>query len=132
MSDDALVDCPACNKPELKKLISATGFRLSGGGWYETDFKSGGQKNVTKKESGASGSKPSGAVRAGDYKLIEWYEDNSVELYNLRDDIGEKSDLASKMPEKAAELRRLLHRWLRQIKATVPTPEQLKAFKNQT
>jgi arylsulfatase A-like enzyme len=79
-----------------------------------------------------SGSKPSGAIRAGDYKLIEWYEDNSVELYNLRDDIGEKNDLAAKMPEKAAELRRLLHRWLKQIKATVPTPEQLKAFKNRT
>lgn len=79
-----------------------------------------------------SGSKPSGAVRAGDYKLIEWYEDNSVELYNLRDDIGEKNDLAAKMPKKAAELRRLLHRWLKQIKASVPTPEQLKAFRNQT
>ncbi|MHC4495918.1 MAG: sulfatase-like hydrolase/transferase, partial [Planctomycetota bacterium] len=35
-----------------------------------------------------SGNKPSGAIRAGDYKLIEWYEDNSVELYNLKDDIG--------------------------------------------
>ncbi|MHC4229279.1 MAG: sulfatase/phosphatase domain-containing protein, partial [Planctomycetota bacterium] len=79
-----------------------------------------------------SGNKPSGAIRAGDYKLIEWYEDNSVELYNLKDDIGEKNDLAAKMPEKAAELRRLLHRWLRQIKATVPTPEQLKVFKNRT
>ncbi len=77
-----------------------------------------------------SGSKPSGAVRAGDYKLIEWYEDNSVELYNLKNDIGEKNDLAAKMPEKAAELQRMLHRWLRQTKATVPTPEQLKAFKN--
>ena len=78
-----------------------------------------------------SGSKPSGAVRAGHYKLIEWYEDNSVELYNLKDDIDEKNDLAAKMPEKAAELRRLLHRWLKQTKADVPTPEQLKAFKNQ-
>jgi len=79
-----------------------------------------------------SGSKPSGAVRAGDYKLIEWYEDNSVELYNLRDDIGEKSDLAAKMPDKAAELRGMLHRWLRQIKATVPTPEQLEAFRKKS
>ena len=76
-----------------------------------------------------SGNKPSGAIRAGDYKLIEWYEDNSIELYNLKDDIGEKNDLAGSMPEKAAELRRLLHRWLRQTKATVPTPEQLKDFR---
>jgi putative FmdB family regulatory protein len=35
MSDAALIDCPACNKPELRKLISAAGFRLSGSGWYE-------------------------------------------------------------------------------------------------
>ena len=79
-----------------------------------------------------SGNKPSGAIRAGDYKLIEWYEDNSIELYNLKDDIGEKNDLASRMPEKAAKLRRLLHRWLRQTKATVPTPEQLKDFRKKT
>ncbi|UCC96526.1 MAG: sulfatase [Phycisphaerales bacterium] len=75
-----------------------------------------------------SGNKPSGAVRAGDYKLIEWYGDNSVELYNLKNDIGEKDDLAVKMPVKAAELRRMLHRWLRQMKAKVPTPEQLRQF----
>ena len=79
-----------------------------------------------------SGNKPSGAIRAGDYKLIEWYEDNSIELYNLKDDIGEKDDLAGSMPEKAAELRKLLHRWLKQTKATVPTPEQLRDFKKKT
>lgn len=46
MSDDPLTDCPSCNKAELKKLISASGFRLKGGGWYETDFKSGQKKNL--------------------------------------------------------------------------------------
>lgn len=46
LSDDVLIDCPACGKPALKKLISAAGFRLKGGGWYETDFKSGNKKNV--------------------------------------------------------------------------------------
>ena len=39
MSDAPLVDCPACHSPALTKLISAAGFRLKGGGWYETDFK---------------------------------------------------------------------------------------------
>jgi arylsulfatase A-like enzyme len=77
-----------------------------------------------------SGSKPSGAVRAGDYKLIEWYEDNSVELYNLKDDIGEQHDLAGRMPEKAAELRDLLHKWLKQVKATVPMLQQLKDYQD--
>ena len=51
MSDDALTDCPECGKPALKKLISAAGFRLSGSGWYETDFKSGNKKNVAESKS---------------------------------------------------------------------------------
>lgn len=46
MSDAPLTDCPECGKPALKKLISAAGFRLKGGGWYETDFKSGSKKNL--------------------------------------------------------------------------------------
>ena len=54
ISDAPLVDCPACQKPELKKLLSAPAFRLKGGGWYETDFKSGKAKNVVKEESGSS------------------------------------------------------------------------------
>ncbi|WP_129138350.1 FmdB family zinc ribbon protein [Modicisalibacter coralii] len=40
----ALTDCPVCQASELSRLISAAGFRLAGGGWYETDFKSGGTK----------------------------------------------------------------------------------------
>ncbi len=41
-----LINCPACSAPELKKQISAAGFRLKGSGWYETDFKSGNKKNL--------------------------------------------------------------------------------------
>ena len=44
ISDAPLTDCPACGKPALQKLVSAAGFRLKGGGWYETDFKSGKKK----------------------------------------------------------------------------------------
>ncbi|MCK4708788.1 MAG: zinc ribbon domain-containing protein [Gammaproteobacteria bacterium] len=47
MSDDPLTDCLSCGKPELKKKLSAPSFRLSGSGWYETDFKSGNKRNVT-------------------------------------------------------------------------------------
>lgn len=57
MSDDALTDCPSCEKPALKKLISASGFRLSGSGWYETDFKSGKKKNISG-EQNSGGSSP--------------------------------------------------------------------------
>ncbi|MDP2179345.1 FmdB family zinc ribbon protein [Methylicorpusculum sp.] len=46
LNSQPLIDCPACNKPQLMKKISAAGFRLKGGGWYETDFKSGTKKNV--------------------------------------------------------------------------------------
>ena len=52
LSDPELSDCPACGQPELKKLISVVGFRLKGGGWYETDFKGGDKKkNVAKDDS---------------------------------------------------------------------------------
>lgn len=44
ISDAPLVDCPACGKPALTKQLSAPAFRLKGGGWYETDFKSGDKK----------------------------------------------------------------------------------------
>ncbi len=71
---------------------------------------------------GNQGGSPSGAVRAGDYKLIEWYEDGHVELYNLRKDIGEKNDLAAEMPEKTAQLREMLHDWRKEVDALMPTP----------
>ena len=53
MSDPPLIDCPACGKPTLKKLISASGFRLSGSGWYETDFKQGSKRNIVDDKSSA-------------------------------------------------------------------------------
>jgi len=49
ISDPAPKKCPKCGKPRLVKQMSATGFRLSGGGWYETDFKSGNKRNVADK-----------------------------------------------------------------------------------
>ena len=54
MSDDPLVDCAACNKPTLNKMVSAPAFRLKGSGWYETDFKGGNKKNVVKEKSDSS------------------------------------------------------------------------------
>lgn len=46
MSDAPLSECPSCEKPELRRLVSAAAFRLKGGGWYETDFKKDGRKNL--------------------------------------------------------------------------------------
>ena len=67
------------------------------------------------------GGRPSGAVRDGDWKLIEFYEDDRVELYNLKEDIGERHNLAEKMPHKAAELRGKLHAWRKSVDAKMPT-----------
>jgi len=58
MVDDPLKECPECKKLELKKLISASAFRLKGDGWYETDFKTGNKKNLAGKESAKSVEKP--------------------------------------------------------------------------
>lgn len=60
ISDAPLQECPACNKPDLIKKISAAGFRLKGGGWYETDFKSGSKKNVAGDTSSGSSSSSGG------------------------------------------------------------------------
>jgi putative FmdB family regulatory protein len=46
ISDDALVDCPDCGEPKLRKQLSAPKFRLKGKGWYETDFKTGNKRNL--------------------------------------------------------------------------------------
>ena len=56
LSEDPLVTCPQCQKDALIKKVSAAGFRLKGGGWYETDFKAGKKKNVAGGEGGSSGS----------------------------------------------------------------------------
>lgn len=53
ISDEPLKDCPVCEKTELSKMVSAAAFRLSGSGWYETDFKSGNKKNIAEKSSAA-------------------------------------------------------------------------------
>lgn len=73
------------------------------------------------------GGSPFGAVRLGDFKLIELYEDKRVELYDLRSDLGEKHNLADKMPAKTATLRDLLHNWRKELKAQMPTDNPLKA-----
>ena len=61
-SDPPLRECPACQQAALRKMVSAAGFRLKGGGWYETDFKSGAKKNVAGDDSKAkNGTSDSGS-----------------------------------------------------------------------
>jgi arylsulfatase A-like enzyme len=67
------------------------------------------------------GATPYSAIHKGDFKLIEFLADLRVELYNLKDDIGEQHDLASQMPDKVEELRKRLHAWREEIGAQMPT-----------
>ncbi len=71
---------------------------------------------------GNQGGSPSGAVRLGDYKLIEFFETGRAELYNLRYDIGESRDLAANQPARAREMLDLLRNWRKSVDAKMPTP----------
>ncbi len=68
------------------------------------------------------GATPYGAIRSGDWRLVEFDDDGRLELYNLRDDIGESVNLAQARPELAASLRRKLADWRREVGAQMPSP----------
>ncbi|MBN2311651.1 MAG: sulfatase [Candidatus Hydrogenedentes bacterium] len=67
-------------------------------------------------------STPASAVREGDWKLIEFFEDGHVELYNVRDDIGETRDWSGDKPQIAARLQRMLAEWRERVSADMPEP----------
>jgi arylsulfatase A-like enzyme len=71
---------------------------------------------------GNQGGAPSGAVREGNWKLIEWYEDGRLELFDLAKDIGERYDLARLYPDKVSELHAKLKKWRSETNAIMPTP----------
>ncbi len=68
------------------------------------------------------GGRPGGAIRMGDWKLIRWYEDDSIEFYNLRADPGEKKNLATEESAKARGMLALLNDWLTRMHAAMPQP----------
>jgi arylsulfatase A-like enzyme len=65
---------------------------------------------------------PVGAIRSGDWKLLEFFEDNHVELYHLKDDRGESRDLAPTHPDRAEALRGRLHDWRDSVGVRLPSP----------
>jgi arylsulfatase A len=65
---------------------------------------------------------PGGAVRLGDYKLIEYYENNTVQLFDLKNDPGEQHDISKSSPDKVKELTALLHNWRKSVNAEMPVP----------
>lgn len=67
------------------------------------------------------GATPYSAVRAGDWKLIHYFEDDRLELYDLKNDLGEKNDLAGREPQRVAALRAQLDAWRKDVGAQLPT-----------
>lgn len=68
------------------------------------------------------GGRPGGAIRVGDWKLIEFYESGQIELYNLKDDLGETRNLADAEPQRTCEMLEQLRRWRKQVDANMPLP----------
>ena len=63
---------------------------------------------------------PGGAIRLGDYKLLDYFENNAIQLFNLKEDPGEQKDLARTQPEKAARLLAMLRAWREDVSAQMP------------
>ena len=72
---------------------------------------------------GNHGSGPCSSVRFGDWKLIEWLEDESVELFSIATDLSEKNDVAAQHPEIVQQLRERLHAWRKETGANMPKPK---------
>jgi arylsulfatase A-like enzyme len=71
---------------------------------------------------GNQGGTPGSSIRMGDWKLIEFFETGTLELYNLREDLGEKRNLAAEQPERVRNLQERLAAWQREIEAKIPEP----------
>lgn len=87
--------------------------------WHFPAYLENGNKNKVVK--GNFRTRPVSVVRSGDYKLLQYYEDGRTELYNLKEDIGEKSNLVETNPGKTAELNEKLQQWKKTVNAPEPT-----------
>jgi arylsulfatase A-like enzyme len=63
---------------------------------------------------------PGGAIRLGNYKLLEYFENGTVQLFDLQNDLGEKNDLSKSKPEMTKKLLKLLHDWRKEVDAKMP------------
>jgi arylsulfatase A-like enzyme len=133
-----VTDTPIISVDLLPTLIELSGARppvnqpLDGVSMVEC-FASGGRKSPTRDlfwhfpgylgaGEGTWRTTPAGAIRSGDWKLIEFFEDGSKELYNLRADQSQHMNLAEKNPDKVGELHGKLVAWRKSVSAPMPTP----------
>ena len=91
-------------------------------------LESGGKKSLNRKAiywhfphySNHGYQSPGGAIRLGKYKLLEYYENGSVQLFDLENDLGEQDDLSKAKPEITRKLLKMLHDWRREVDAKMP------------
>ena len=88
------MDCPACQQPALRKKVSAVAFRLKGGGWYETDFKSGDKKNLAG-DSADAGSKGESGAKDADKKTAKDSASKTDQSSGKSSGAGSKSSAGS-------------------------------------
>jgi len=144
-----------CHEPILSVDLYPTLLELAGakrpadypldGTSYLGPLKSGGEGQLVRDAiywhfpgylgAGADGwrTTPAGAIRMGDWKLLEFFEDGRLELYNLKEDLSQKTDLAKLQPEKTKELHERLVAWRTSLNAPMPTkrePGQVSPTKN--
>ncbi|MEN8194567.1 MAG: sulfatase [Bacteroidota bacterium] len=99
-------------------LLRKKGFKRDALFWHFPAYLQGNYKGSRDKY---FRTRPCGVVRMGDWKLIEYFEDNELELYNLKSDIGETRNLANDLPKKRDELHKVMKEWRASINAPVPT-----------
>ncbi len=113
---------PACSVDLLPTILDLLGEKAAAGIDGKSILRGGGRAYYWHyPHYHGLGGKPSGAMIEGDWKIVEDFESNRVELYNLNDDIGEKTDLSARKPGKAKGMREALAAWREETKAVMPT-----------
>ncbi|MCA1761191.1 MAG: sulfatase-like hydrolase/transferase, partial [Bacteroidales bacterium] len=124
-----LLELAEIEKPKRKKLDGQSFLQiLTGTGilnerplfWHFPFYLEAYLKNDTSTQDPTFRTRPGSAIRLGEWKLIQYFENNDIELYNLKEDISEKNNLAESYPEKRDELLNLLENWRQEIHAPVP------------
>ena len=121
-----LLEIAGAKKPEGKVLDGVSLIPLFAGGtiperplfWHFPIYLQGKMDGA---RDPAFRTRPGTVVRLGDWKLHEYFEDGGLELYNLREDLGEENNLAERMPDKIQELHRIMKEWRKDTNAPVPT-----------
>ena len=111
---DQIID----GKSIVKLLLAKEGFERDAIFWHFPAYLQGNEKGSRDKY---FRTRPGSVVRIGEWKLIQYFEDSELELYNLRKDIGETKNLAKDRPEKTIQLKKILEEWRESVNAPIPT-----------